>query len=98
MNKDLHNIDDLFKNSIDGHMEEVPADVWKNIDHSLDKKQADFYKRKYFIVRAAAIFLVLVGGLAIAAILHFHESVKPLAIDSANQSPVPTSNDHANNA
>ena len=46
MNKDLHDIDNLFKNPIEGHAEEVPPDVWQNIDHSLDKKQVAFYRKK----------------------------------------------------
>jgi hypothetical protein len=76
MNKDLHDIDKLFKQSIDDHLEEVPPEVWQNIDHGLDKKQAAFYKRKYFTVRAAAIILLLVGGVAIAAILRYHSDEK----------------------
>lgn len=84
MNKDLHDIDDLFKNSIDGHAEEVPPDVWNNIDHSLDKKQAAFYKRKYFTVRAAAILLVLIGGATIAAILRFHNPERRSRLNSEN--------------
>jgi hypothetical protein len=72
MNKDLHDIDDLFKNSIEGHTENVPPDVWENIDHQLDKKQAAFYKQKYFKTRAAAIILLLVGCATIAAILHYN--------------------------
>lgn len=93
MNKNLHDIDDLFKNSIDNHLEEVPPDVWKNIDHGLDKKQAAFYKRKYFAVRAAAILVVLIGGVTIAAILRFrkHENVLP-----ENQNTVTTSNKKTN--
>jgi hypothetical protein len=76
MNKDLHDIDNLFKQSIDDHLEEVPPEVWQNIDHSLDKKQAAFYKRRYFTVRAAAIVLVLIGGVTIAAILRYRSNEK----------------------
>jgi hypothetical protein len=76
MNKDLHDIDNLFKQSIDYHLEEVPPEVWQNIDHSLDKKQAAFYKRRYFTVRAAAIVLVLIGGVTIAAILRYRSNEK----------------------
>jgi hypothetical protein len=79
MNKDIHDIDNLFKQSIDDHLEEVPPDVWQNIDHGLDKKQAAFYKRRYFTVRAAAILLLLVGGVTIAAILRYHSSEKSTA-------------------
>ena len=95
MNKDLHNIDDLFKNSIEDHAEEAPPDVWKNIDHGLDKKQAAFYKRKYFAVRAAAIFLVLTGGITIAAILHFRRHEKS-SLEPSGQNQVVTSNKNQN--
>ena len=87
MNKDLHHIDDLFKSSIDGHLEEVPPDVWNNVDHSLDKKQAAFYKKKYFAVRAAAILLILVGGATIAAILHFNQREKISSVNTASERP-----------
>lgn len=91
MNKDLHNIDDLFKSSIDNHLEEVPPDIWNSIDHSLDKKQAAFYKRRYFAVRAAAILLILVGGVTIAAILRYHQREKLMQGDTKNA--VTTSNE-----
>jgi len=74
MNKDLHDIDNLFKQAIDGHLEEVPVEVWQNIDHGLDKKQVAFYKRRYFTVRAAAILLLLIGSVTIAAILRYHSA------------------------
>ena len=97
MNKDLHNIDDLFRNSIDGHAEEVPPDVWKNNDHSLDKKQAAFYKRKYFAVRAAAILVILIGGVTIAAILHFNQREKISQGESSNGNIVTTSKERGQN-
>ena len=97
MNKDLHNIDDLFRNSIDGHAEEVPPDVWKNIDHGLDKKQAAFYKRKYFAVRAAAILVILIGGVTIAAILHFNQRQKISQGESSNGNIVTTSKGRGQN-
>lgn len=96
MNKNLHDIDDLFKNSIDDHLEEVPADVWNNIDHRLDKKQAAFYKRRYFAVRAAAILLILVGGVTIAAILRYHQREKIMQGDTKNT--VTTSNEKKDRA
>jgi hypothetical protein len=94
MNKDLHDIDHLFKQSIDDHLEEVPPEVWQNIDHGLDKKQAAFYKRRYFTVRAAAIVLLLVGGVTIAAILRYHsnetQSGKETVVTNANGGGVKT--------
>lgn len=96
MNKDLHDIDDLFRNSIEGHMEEVPPDVWKDIDHNLDKKQVAFYKRRYFTVRAAAILVVLIGGVTIAAILHLNQKETVAPEYSRDQSVVTTSRGHVN--
>ena len=85
MNKNLHSIDNLFKKSIDSHWEEVPSDVWNNIDHNLDKKQAAFYKRRYFAVCAAAILVISIGGVTIAAVLHFRQHEKILSGNSSNE-------------
>lgn len=93
MNKNLHDIDDLFKSSIDGHLEEAPPDVWKNIDHSLDKKQVAFFKKRYFVFRAAAILIILIGGVTIAAILHFRQPE-----NSSNKNAVTTSDERKNKA
>lgn len=66
MNDDLHDIDRLFRNGIEGHEEPPPPLVWEGVSNDLDKKQASYYKRKYQrLKRAAWLFLLLLftGGL-----------------------------------
>lgn len=60
MTDDLHDIDDLFRDGLEGHEEEVPQSVWQGVSNDLDKRQASFYKRKYFRLRRIALaFLFL---------------------------------------
>ncbi|GAA4751151.1 outer membrane beta-barrel protein [Flavisolibacter ginsenosidimutans] len=68
MNDDLHNIDDLFRKGIEGHEEDVPPSVWEAISNDLDKKQASYYKHKYYRVKRASVLLLLLcflGGVYI---------------------------------
>lgn len=59
MNKDLHNIDDLFHSAL-GQYEEIPsAEVKKNLEAALDKKDAESFKRKLTIWKRTALFLLL---------------------------------------
>src|SRR5690242_1198388 len=60
MNEDVHNIDDLFRNGIEGHEEAVPSSVWEGVSHDLDIKQASFYKTRYFQLKRAARILMLI--------------------------------------
>ncbi len=59
MNDDLHNIDDLFRDGIEGHCEDVPPLVWEAVSHDLDKKQASYYKAKYNRLKQGAWLLLL---------------------------------------
>jgi len=68
MNDDLHNIDDLFRKGIEGHEEDVPPSVWEAVSNDLDKKQASYYKHKYYRVKRASLLLLLLcflGGVYI---------------------------------
>ena len=68
MNDDLHDIDRLFRDGIEGHEENVPSSVWEAVNNDLDKKQASYYKSKYDrLKRAAALLLLLcvLGGVYI---------------------------------
>jgi cbb3-type cytochrome oxidase subunit 3 len=68
MSEDLHHIDDLFREGIEGHEEAVPPLVWEGVSNDLDKKQAHYYKIKYNKLRRAALVLVLLcflGGVYI---------------------------------
>lgn len=57
MSEDLHDIDDLFRDGLNGHMEDLPPGVWEAVSNDLDKKQASYYKSKYITLKRAALFL-----------------------------------------
>ena len=59
MDENLHDIDMLFKNSIEGH-EEMPGEkVWDAIDNNLDKSNVVQIKKKYNNLKRIAIALLL---------------------------------------
>lgn len=72
MNKDLHNIDDLFKKALEEH-QDLPSDqVWENIDKSLDKRKVISISKKYNTLKWAAAFLLLFSvGMGMYT-LHMH--------------------------
>lgn len=64
MIRDIHDIDKLFKDGIEGHKEDVPDAVWENISNKLDEKQAVSFEKKYYRLRRLAIAVVLLGFLS----------------------------------
>ncbi|MGQ0738014.1 MAG: hypothetical protein ACT4OJ_03045 [Bacteroidota bacterium] len=59
MNKDLHDIDELFRAGLEGH-EETPSPGVKNaLDAALDKKEATEYKKRFILWKRAALLLLL---------------------------------------
>ena len=65
MSKNLHNIDDLFKKAIDGHVDTPSQKVWDAIDKNLDKKKVVSISREYNKLKwAAAILLLFSTGMA----------------------------------
>lgn len=66
MDKNLQNIEDLFKKGLEGN-EEVPSEeVWNAIDQSLEKANSLKFRKKYYTMRWAAAFLA--AGLAAMSI------------------------------
>lgn len=65
MDKNLKNIEDLFKKGLTENEEIPSSDVWNNIDKSLDKENIVTIKRKYKnlqqIVSVLVVLLVIVG-------------------------------------
>ncbi len=63
MSENLHDIEDLFYDSIEGHQEMPPNSVWDNIDHKLDKKSVALANKKYNRLRrlAAVLLFFLLG-------------------------------------
>ena len=74
MKKNLQDIDKIFKDALDEHLEPAPPGVWDTINNDLDKKQAFHFKEKYFRLRRLALALLLFVFSGVAYLLYF---VKP---------------------
>lgn len=51
MNKNIHDIDNYFKEQLQQYEEEPPSSIWGKIDNDLNRAEAAFYKRKYVALR-----------------------------------------------
>lgn len=91
MNKDLHDIDDLFRSALDGHEETPSTRVKENIDVALDKQDAEEYKKKFILwKRATLLLLLLVAGSVL------YESVKIAKLEDKTETANPTNNTSVN--
>lgn len=63
MNKDLHDIDDLFRSSLELYEEAPSSSVKKKLEAALDKKDAESYRKRFLGWKRAAIllFFLLLG-------------------------------------
>lgn len=59
MDKDLHNIDDLFRSGLEDHEEMPSAKVWKAVDQRLDKDTVVTVKKKYKTLKKFSLLLLL---------------------------------------
>ena len=59
MNKNLHNIDKLFKTAIERIEDEPSSSVWESIDKDLDKKKVVSISKKYHKLKFAVSFLLI---------------------------------------
>ncbi len=59
MNRDLHDIDELFRAGLDGHEETPSPGVKDALDAALDKKEATEYKKRFILWKRAALLLLL---------------------------------------
>jgi hypothetical protein len=59
MNRDLHDIDELFRSALEGNEETPSAGVKENLDAALDKKDAEKYKKRFILWKRAALLLLL---------------------------------------
>lgn len=59
MNKDLHDIDELFRAGLEGHEETPSPGVKDALDAALDKKEAEEYKKRFILWKRAALLLLL---------------------------------------
>ena len=73
MSENLHDIDKLFKNSIEEHAEMPPSHVWNELDARLDKKNMALIAGKYNKLKwvAAALFLFSLGMAMFVYRVHF---------------------------
>ena len=64
MNKDLHDMDDIFNSAYRQFEDDPSPDVWDNINAGLDKKDAVSYKRRFIgWKRVAIVAMLLLSGL-----------------------------------
>jgi len=78
MNKDLHNIDDLFRKALEENQELPSASVWDNIDKTLDKKKVVSISKKYNKLKwVAAVLLLFSLGMAMYT-LHIRKQNREL--------------------
>lgn len=63
MNEDLHGIDKLFQQGLEGHAEAPPPHMWEQLDKKLDQKKAAAIAGRYNRLKwvAAVLFLISVG-------------------------------------
>lgn len=70
MEKNLHNIDELFKNGLDSHEEELTAQTWDNISHKLDLKEKEALEKDNKRLRRVVFWLAAacISGLIVMAV------------------------------
>ena len=89
MDKNLQNIEDLFRDGLEDNEEMPSTRVWDDIDNSLDKDNVVNIQKKYSnLKKVALILLFLLLGL----------SMYELTIRHRNNVIVKTDNDHSNTA
>jgi len=64
MNKNLHEVDKLFRDALDNHNEPAPPGAWQGIDAELDKRQVNLFREKYYRLRR-----IMIGGIAAAVLV-----------------------------
>ena len=74
MDENLHDIDRLFKDSIEAHEEMPSENLWNAIDNNLDKSNVIDIKRKYNNLRRLAVVLLL---LLLGTLVYEIQSKKP---------------------
>lgn len=66
MDKNLHDIDELFRSGLDEYEETPSTGVKETLDAALDKQDAEKYKKRFILwKRAALLLLLLLAGLVL---------------------------------
>ena len=85
MDKDLHDIEDLFRSSLDQHEEMPSKNVWDAVDNRLDKETVATIKKKYkTLKRLSLLLLLLLISISIFE-LGYHNSDKGRVITSSTE-------------
>jgi Outer membrane protein beta-barrel domain len=88
MNKDLHDIDELFRSALDGHEEIPSAAVKSSLDAALDKKDAESYKKRFIgWKRTALLLLLLLAGFALYELVILKQEADHSGQAVADQKP-----------
>jgi len=59
MNKDLHDLDDIFNSAHEQYEDDPSSGVWDKIKADLDRKDAEKYKRRFIGWKRVAVILIL---------------------------------------
>src|SRR5437868_5532858 len=59
MNRNLHDIDNLFTQFLKDHKEAPPQNLWQQIENDLNRKDAEKYKTKYKSLKRIFISVIL---------------------------------------
>ncbi len=69
MDEDLHNIEDLFRDALEGNSEKPSDKVWNNLEKDLDQDQIKRLRGKYNLLKKAAAALVVLLAISVYVIL-----------------------------
>ena len=87
MDKNLQNIEDLFRKGLEGNEEAPSEEVWNGIDQSLEKANSLKFRKKYYSLKRATAVLVVMVALLTFYVLR-NESHKQTQDKSKNKNVV----------
>ena len=96
MDENLHNIENLFRDGLEGNEELPSLNVWNGIDNALDKDNVVSIKKKYTkMKRVAILLLLLVLGFSVyeLSIRHNSEGIAKGNRNDSNDEAINKSND-----
>ena len=93
MDKDLHDIEDLFRAGLDDNEERPSSNVWDAIDIRLDKDTVIIIKKKYnTLKKISLLLLLLLIGLSLYELSNRHTDDSLAKINSTSVDKEPTPN------
>jgi len=97
MDKNLHNIDKLFKDGIEGHTDQPDDFVWNNLDQQLDRQGMQLAKKKYIMVKRSMVALAVLLTIAILLLIQQYRKPTDLKSSSDTASAAARNDKHFNN-